>query len=275
MTDQEPILREQQPPPVSVCPGGDKARLEYDAAEVTETAIVKHKIEPFKTIQRKAGLKKLWVAMEEDVRRILSCCITPERLLKSALAATIRNKELFQCTQQSWMMALIQSAQLGLDCSGLLGASYLVPFNNKNRLEIVYIIGYRGLIDLARRGGQIAEISAHPVYVQDEFDPQFGTDEKIVHVPYLKADRKEEYTYFYAIGKLKDGTHQSEIMTLADIKKIQTMSKSNRSPDSPWKHHFAEMGRKTVVKRLAKYLSQSTEFQKGVFYDNQVDPVPT
>ena len=95
-------------PPTAPEPAKPKADpLDKDAAEVTETAIVRHKIEPFKPIVNKAGLKGLWGAMEGEIKDIISKMITPQRVLKSALAATIRNKKLFQCTQQSWMMALI------------------------------------------------------------------------------------------------------------------------------------------------------------------------
>jgi len=227
--------------------------------------------QPLMKIGGHAGLKGLLAAMQPKIATVLPKHITPERVIKAALTAVLQTPKLLNCTQESFMMALIRASQLGLDCSGTLGSGYLVPYYNRAKqcTECQFIPGYRGLIDLARRSNEIAAIEAHAVYVDDVFEVQYGTEPRLIHKPSLKTDRREEFICFYAVGTLRDGTKQLEMMTLADVKKIQSMSKmGNRGP---WVDHFSEMGRKTAVRRLCKYLPMSTELEKALQHDNEVE----
>ncbi|EKF2878464.1 recombinase RecT, partial [Escherichia coli] len=82
---------------------------------------------------------------------------------------------------------IVQCSQLGLEPGSALGHAYLLPFGNKNeksgKKNVQLIIGYRGMIDLARRSGQIASLSARVVREGDEFNFEFGLDEKLIHRP--------------------------------------------------------------------------------------------
>lgn len=243
------------------------------------TDIEKATAEPFKyqplaKIGGPAGLTALASMMRGRIAAVLPKHVTPDRMLKALMVAASKTPALFECTEESICKSLMDASSLGLDCSGTLGSGHLIPFNRnvkvgnnwQKRKECQFIPGYRGLIDLARRGGQIATISAHPVYVQDKFALQYGTDEKIVHEPHLGADRRDEFVCFYAVAVLRDGTKQSEVMTLADVEKIRDAAMAkNRQTDAsgPWKDHFAEMGRKTVVRRICKYLPLSPELEKA------------
>jgi len=213
------------------------------------------------------GLKGLLDAMKPRIAAILPKHIGAERVLKAALTATIRTPKLLGCTQESWMESLMRASQLGLDCSGTLGAAYLVPYGQ----TCTFIPGYRGLIDLARRSGKILSIEAHPVYSKDKFRLVLGTSPVIEHQPYLAEDRGDTITCFYAVARLADGGTQVEHMTLADVRKIQAGSKAGRS--GPWVDHFAEMGRKTVVRRICKYLPMSAELEKALEWDNEADGI--
>ncbi|MDK4605731.1 recombinase RecT, partial [Kingella kingae] len=66
------------------------------------------------------------------------------------------------------------------------------------------IIGYRGMIDLARRSGQIISLSARAVYENDEFSYEYGLHEDLKHKPYEDGD-SGALTHVYAVAKLKDG----------------------------------------------------------------------
>jgi len=221
-----------------------------------------------------SGLKGLAEMMRPKIASMLPKHITPERMLKALFLAASKTPALFSCTQESLIKSLMDASSLGLDCSGTLGSAYLVPFQNrkKNVTECQLIPGYRGLIDLARRSNEISSIEAHPVYAQDQFEVSFGTNPVLVHKPYLKPDRKPQYICFYAVATLKDGSKQIEVMTLADVEKIRGMSKMGTS--GPWKDHFGEMGRKTVVRRIVKYLPMSAELEKALQLDNEGKPIP-
>lgn len=227
------------------------------------------------------GIKGLAEMMKGRIATMLPRHITPERMCKALIVAAMNQPKLMDCTQESLVLAMMKASQLGLDCSGTLGSGYLVPFkknqkdargNWTSRMDCVFIPGYRGLIDLARRGGQIAGISAHAVYAQDTFQIDYGTDEKIVHRPYLGADRREEFIAFYAVATLKDGTKQSELMTLADVNRIRddTFRRNHvQNPSGPWVDHYAEMARKTVVRRICKYLPLSPELERALEADDE------
>ena len=232
------------------------------------------KYQPLAKVGGAAGLIALASMMRGRIAAVLPKHVTPDRMLKALMVAASKTPALFECTEESLCKSLMDASSLGLDCSGTLGSGYLIPFNRnvkvgtgwQKRKECQFIPGYRGLIDLARRGGQIATIEAHSVYVQDELTLQYGTDSKLVHKPYLGADRREEFVCFYAVATLRDGTRQLEVMTLADVEKIRdaAMAKNRQTEAAgPWKDHFAEMGRKTVVRRLCKYLPLSPELEKA------------
>lgn len=233
-----------------------------DAPEAADGAIQKFRYNADLAIGRQGDLKSLLVAMKGEIAKVVPRHIAPERVMKAALLAAIHTPKLLNCTQASFLEALMQAGSLGLDCSGTIGSGYLVPYGK----TCTFIPGYRGLIDLARRSDQVFSIEAHVVYAQDDFIIEYGTDSKIVHKPYMKDDRRDEITCVYAVAKLKGGAVQVEMMTIADVKKIQAMSAAGDK--GPWKDHFGEMARKTVVRRIIKWLPVSAELEKAIEIDN-------
>lgn len=248
------------------------------AAPVADRPLAKketYQYQPLMRIGGTTGLKGLADMMKGRIAAVLPKHVTPERMLKALMVAASKTPAIMDCTQESICKSLMDASALGLDCSGVLGSGYLIPFNKntknvkgqwESRKECQFIPGYRGLIDLARRGGQIATIEAHAVYAQDKFLLQYGTESKLNHEPYLGDDRREEYICFYAVATLRDGTKQLEVMTLADVTRIRdaAMAKNRQKEASgPWKDHFSEMARKTVVRRLCKYLPLSPELESA------------
>lgn len=211
--------------------------------------------------------------------------LTPDRLIKMACIASNGQPKLLQCTLPSIVQSVMKSAELGLDCSGTLGEAYLVPYKHswkdesnrwQSELRCQLIPGYRGLIKLARQGGQVAKISAHVAYAKDEFYVELGTTDTIVHRPYMDGDRGEMRAV-YAVATLNDGSTQSDWMPKADVDKIRARSKAK--DNGPWNTDYDEMARKTVVKRLCKYLPSSTErddlLRKAIDIDNEATGIDT
>ena len=52
----------------------------------------------------------------------------------------------------------------------------LIPYKNKGALECQFQIGYKGLIDLAYRNGQMQTIQTHAVFENDYFDYEYGLE---------------------------------------------------------------------------------------------------
>ena len=107
-----------------------------------------------------ADMVKAW---ESEIRRALPTVLTPERFTRSALSAINNTPSLADCTPMSFIAALMNAAQLGLEPNTPLGQAYLIPYKNKGVLECQFQLGYKGLIDLAYRTGQMQMIQAHVV----------------------------------------------------------------------------------------------------------------
>lgn len=200
-----------------------------------------------------------------------------ERMLKVAMHAIRTTPALMECNTASLMGAVIQASALGLEPNTVLGHAYLVPFNNRQRgqKEVQLIPGYRGLIDLARRSGQIESIYAHEVCENDHFRIRLGTEGSIEHEPAM--DGRGEIIGAYAVAKFRDGGgHQFEFMPVQEINRIRDGSQGYQSAirykkDHPWINHYAQMARKTVIRRLSKTLPLSIEFATATALDEQAE----
>lgn len=190
---------------------------------------------------------------------IATKALPPEKLLRIVISEVNKNPDLKACSISTVMLATMNLARMGLEPGGVLGHAYLIPFKDKERgMECQLIIGYRGFIELARRSGTIRSIRSHVVRERDEFTCEFGTDPKLVHKPLLVGDAGE-VTAAYAVVELKDGSKQVEVMTRAELDKTRASSKSGGNKYGPWVQWESEMQRKTVVRRICKYLPLSAE----------------
>lgn len=232
---------------------------------------------PLAQMKPKEQIAHLLKTKQAEIQKMLPKHLNAERLLKVAQIAATTTPALAKCDVPSLVGAIGQCAQMGLEPNTVLGHAYLVPFNTKRKdaegnerwvNSVQVIIGYKGLIDLARRSGQIVSIAAHEVCEADQFDLVYGLDEKLEHKPAM--GERGGVIGFYAVAKLKDGGHCFEFMSRHQIEQIMVASQS-KGKYGPWKDHFVEMGRKTVIRRLAKYLPLSIEFQTAAALDSMAE----
>lgn len=221
--------------------------------------------------KRMSTLRALLEGKRDAIQAILPRHLSAERVLKVAMVAASRNPALLECDQVSILRAVMIAAQLGLEPDGPLGHAYLVPYrNNKTgRMEAQFQIGYRGLIDLARRSGQIESIEAHVVHEGDAFECEFGLNPVLRHIPAWDAPETGKVRAVYSIARLKGGAVQVEVMTVAQVDGIRRRAKAGNS--GPWVTDYDEMTRKTVVKRIAKYLPLSVEMARAITADNAAE----
>ena len=174
--------------------------------------------------------------------------MTPDRLTRIVMTECRKTPALLKCAPESFYGAVLQCAALGLEPGSALGHCYLLPFGNgkdkQGRPNAQLIIGYRGMIDLARRSGQIVSLSAYRVHEQDTFNYKLGLDPDIEHIPASVADRGK-VTHVYAVAKLKGGGVQFEVMSRAEIEKVRASSKAGNS--GPWSSHWDEMAKKGLA----------------------------
>ena len=208
-------------------------------------------------------------SMEGEIKKALPSVITPERFTRIVLSAISVNPKLASCTPASFLGAMMTSAQLGLEVNTPLGQAYVLPYNNKGVQEAQFQLGYKGLIDLAYRSGEVESIQAHVVYENDEFSCEYGLEPKLVHKP---ADsNRGEAIKVYAVFKTKSGGFGFEVMSMDDVRKhAAKYSKAYGSSFSPWKTNFEEMAKKTVLKRVLKYAPLKSDFVKAVVQDDVI-----
>ena len=256
------------------------------SANALKSAVTGEKPAPkFSDLKPKEQIAHLLKVKQGEIAKMLPKHLNAERLMKVAQIAATTTPALAKCDVASLVGAIGQCAQMGLEPNTVLGHAYLVPFNVKRKdadgnerwvNSVQVIIGYKGLIDLARRSGQIVSIAAHEVCENDQFELVYGLDEKLNHTPSM--GERGEILGFYAIAKLKDGGHAFEFMSRFQVEAIRDASqgwqqavKYKKESSHPWAVHFPEMGRKTVIRRLAKYLPLSIEFQTAAALDGMAE----
>ncbi len=198
--------------------------------------------------------------------------MTPDRMARIALTEVRKNPELMHCDPMSFAGAIIQCSQLGLEPGSGLGQAYLIPFNNrrKNVKEVNFIVGYRGLIELARRSGHVESVVGRAVRERDRFVYAYGDDERIEHVPFPGS--KEEagpIIAFYAIARLKGAVHP--LREVMDVREVEEIRDRHGHGNPVWKDNFEAMGRKTVIRRLSKFLPMSPELADAMRAEESSD----
>ncbi len=187
--------------------------------------------------------------------------LTPDRFARIAIVAMTRTPALAECTQASLFDCLMDLSQLGLEPDGR--RAHLIPYGDKATL----IIDYKGLVELAMRSGNVANIHADLVCENDRFEYDRGSITQ--HKIDFRKDRGEPFAV-YAICRFKDNTEKTEVMTLAEVESIRNRSKAGRK--GPWVTDWGEMAKKTVFRRLSKWLPLSPEYRDALEADADVPP---
>lgn len=209
--------------------------------------------------------------MEGEIAKALPSVITPERFTRMTLTAVRTTPGLADCDKMSFLAAMMSAAQLGLEPNTPLGQAYILPFKNNKKgiTEVQFQIGYKGLIDLAYRSGEVELVQAQCVYENDTFECEYGIEPKLKHIP---ADKNRgELVKVYAMFRTKSGGYGFEVMSVDDIRKhASKYSKAYGSQYSPWKTSFEEMAKKTVLKRVLKYAPLKSDFVRAIVQDSTV-----
>jgi len=217
------------------------------------------------TVSRRAVVRDLVDKNKGAIGTSLPRGMDADRFSRLLLTAANTNPALFDCDPTSFLAAGVAAAQLGLEPNDARGLAYLLPYNDKRRGKIVQlIIGYRGMIDLARRSGMVSSINVFAVFEGDHFDYRLGLDPTIEHVPAGdNADDPTKLTHVYAVAKV-NGDPQFVVLTRKQVDKTRASSQGASSSYSPWNTHYVEMAMKTAIRRLCKLLPQTVEVAQAM-----------
>lgn len=198
---------------------------------------------------------------QSQINRALPRQLNPDRFARIVLTEVKSNPGLLRCDPTSLLAAVMKAASLGVE-PGPLGHVYLVPYKD----QVQMILGYKGIIDLARRSGKVSELYAEVVYEGDHFEYTLGLHRDIQHWR-TPASNRSKITHAYAVAKYVDGGNDFAVLDELDIESRRSRSGSRTS--GPWTTDYAAMARKSAVKALAPYLPLTPEAAGAVSGDER------
>lgn len=212
---------------------------------------------------------------EDQIARALPKNLSPERFSRVCLTAVRSTPKLLQCDGRSLIAAVMLSAQTGLE-PGPLQHAYFIPKELKQpdgskQWQVVWMLGYKGILELAQRSGMLARLEAHVVYSNDDYDAEYGSDAFLRHRP-ATGDRGVPIGA-YALWRTRgDGDVQWRYMGIEQIHRVRDESASAGSSFSPWKSDlgYLAMVRKTPIRASLPYLPTSIELAGAAAADERV-----
>lgn len=199
---------------------------------------------------------------------------------RSNLVRLYDTTALKDCDPMSVLGAAMQVANLQLDLDPNLGQAYvLARWDNKNRCYVAsFQIGYQGLLELARRSGDIKRIEAHTIWEKEKYE-YFFDDEKgtvIKHFPLPPSQRGDNRVAAYFVAFLENGSVHKEWMWAEEVEYLKKESLDKIKPEyqkySPWKSNFISedaMWKKTAIRRGLKYLPKTSEIETIIALEDE------
>ncbi|WP_100065137.1 recombinase RecT [Miniphocaeibacter massiliensis] len=165
------------------------------------------------------------------------------------------------CNAQEVMMEALKAATLNLPINKNLGYAYIVPYKNKP----TFTIGYKGLIQLAMRSGQYANLNGGMIYEGMEVEEDYLTGVFRIN----GKPKSDKVLGYFAYLKLINGFEKALYLTKEEVETHgKKYSPAYSSKYSPWKTEFDLMGQKTVIRQLlSRYGILSTEMQNVINQD--------
>lgn len=194
------------------------------------------------------SIAQMLVARKNKLATALPRHVTADRMIRVTLNSLTKNQKLLECTVESLWEAIVEASTYGWEIGGPVAQAYLVPYGQTATL----VPGYRGLMDLARRSGQVDNVACDVVHEGDNFhmndDP---LDQRMIHGKSLDVDRhKKPITHVWAGYLLKNGSRVYEVMTAAEIDAHKKQfAKGWQKEDSAWQTSWAAMAKKTVIRK--------------------------
>jgi len=190
-----------------------------------------------------------------------------KRFMQVVATAIATNEKLVECSLESLILSIYDSARCGLAPNSITQEGHLIPFysNKKKCYEAVFVVGYRGIINMLYATGHFSFVDIFSVYKNDEFFQSLGSDPRVHHIPLADGDRGA-FIGAYALLKFKDGSskHYYCSKSEGETHRDKFCRSKNKKGEvfGPWKDNFEAMVMKTALKKVAKYCPTSPASQK-------------
>jgi recombination protein RecT len=205
-----------------------------------------------------------------ELAALLSSEEMAKRFMRVALTECQRNRDLFECSWESFAGALMLCAQLNLEPGPAQGLAWLLPFNdNKRRRKVcTFVLGYGGIIQLGMRSSQVHRIAGIPVHTTDEFDyeesalaPRHRRTDLDAARRDKPIDRGPAYAFYFLL-RYANGGVAHDLMTRRQVERHRDRY-SKAKDNGPWVTNFDEMARVTVVRRNKRVVPASPDWILG------------
>jgi recombination protein RecT len=195
------------------------------------------------------------------------------QIVMSEIKKNDKLQQTFKENPSSLFASILAGAEIGLIPSDMLGEFYIIPRKVDGKLTAMPQIGYKGLVNILLRSGEITKIHTECVYEGDHFEAIYGLEQNIIHKPNFEAERSSNTLKFvYAVAKLKNGDYQFQVLTKGEIIKIKSLSRyendlylNDKKDPNMW------MVRKTALVQLSKMLPKDYYSKKAVELDNNIE----
>lgn len=222
------------------------------------------------SVHEKAGKLRNFLTdsrVKDQIGMACTAGLKVDKVIRTTMTLVQSTPALLDCSQASILAGIVKATELGLELTGAMGHAYLIPYINKGVPTANFQLGYRGLMELAHRSDKIVRFDARIVYANDEFSIDYSQNPPFKHKPCLHGEAGE-IIGVYSSAFLRGGATDIEYMTVQQIMEHRDKY-SKAGASSPWATAFAEMAKKTVIKRLAKRLPLSTDIQVAIDEDDQ------
>lgn len=211
-----------------------------------------------------------FITRKAEFEAVLPSNCSFERFVGIVRTAIMQNNELLKIEcRPSLFMSCFKAAQDGLLPDGREAALVIYKVKQQNgniKQQVQYMPMVAGILKKMRTSGELSSISAHVVFERDEFDYSLGDNEYILHKPALAFRGKP--VCVYAIVKIKDGAVYREVMSFEEIEKIRSISRTRDG--ITWRNHWAEMAKKTVIRRISKRLPLTSDQEQVIRRDDEM-----
>ena len=183
-----------------------------------------------------------------------------------ALQLINKSAQLQKCSKESLQQAVLNISNIGLSLNPAAKEAYLIPRWNGvlKIMEASLEPGYVGLVKLLTDAGSVKSMVCQLVYEGDTFEIDLANNmQPVTHKPELSRAKKGNIKGAYALATLIDNTRQVEFMDVEEIDGIRGRSETykayleNKIKSCTWVSDYGEMARKTVIKRIYKYLPRT------------------
>lgn len=159
--------------------------------------------------------------------------------------------EVFRDNPISIIKAGLRAAAYDLPIDPALGQAYIVPFRNKGKMEATFIIGYKGLYQLAVRTGVYKKINVVDVR-QGELISYDRLTEEAELKWYINDEERQKVPIagYLAYFELKNGMRKVIWRTTEEINYHERKFRKDASPSKGWRDNWEAMASKTVLREL-------------------------